>query len=153
MLYRILLFLHISFIATWIGGSFMFSLLGSRAKKLGPPQPEMVVRTLESAEWLGRVFYGPLIGLTLISGVALVLESGLGFGHFFVIFGLGMILIAGAMGGGFFARRSKALIAHISERGVDAEAQAGLAQIFIASKILMVLLFLTIFVMTYKPFQ
>lgn len=151
-MYRILLFLHISFIAVWTGGNFMFGLLAGRAKKLGPPQPEMVVRNLETAEWLGTHFYIPLIALTLASGVGLILESGMGFGHFFVLFGLGMVVLSGALGAGFFGPKAKKLIAHINEHGMDAEVQAGLGQIMIVSKILLGLLFVTIFVMTYKPF-
>ena len=82
----------------------------------------------------------------------MILESGLGFGHFFVLFGLGMVVLASAMGIVFFVPRAKILIAHITERGVDAEAQAGMAQVAMVSKLMLGLLVLTIFVMIYKPF-
>lgn len=152
-LYRILLFVHITAIAIWVGGGFMFALLGARAAKAGPPPPQMVIRNLEVAEWLGPHFYLPVILTTLVSGIWLVVESGLGFGHFFVLFGLGMVVLAAAMGVGFFVPRAKALIAHINEKGLDAEAQSRMAQVAMVSKVMLGLLVLTTFAMTYKPFS
>ena len=151
-LYKVLLFVHITATAIWVGGGFMFALLGARAAKAGPPPPEMVVRNLGVAEWLGPHFYLPVILTTLVSGIWLVAESGIGYGHFFVLFGLGMVVLAAGMGIGFFVPRAKALIAHINEKGLDAEAQAGLAQVAMVSKVMLALLVLTIFAMTYKPF-
>jgi uncharacterized membrane protein len=152
-LYKVLLFVHVTTIAIWVGGGFMYALLGARAAKAGPPTPEMVTRNLQVAEWLGPHFYLPVILTTLVSGVWLVVESGLGFGHFFVLFGLGMVVLAAGMGVGFFVPRAKALTAHINEKGLDAEAQAAIAQVALVSKVLLVLLVLTIFAMTYKPFS
>lgn len=151
-LYKILLFVHITAIAIWVGGGFMFALLGARAAKAGPPPPEMVIRNLGIAEWLGPHFYLPVILTTLVSGIWLVDESGLGFGHFFVLFGLGITVLAAGMGVGFFVPRAKALASHINEKGLDAEAQAAMAQIAVVSKVILGLLVLTIFAMTYKPF-
>jgi hypothetical protein len=152
-LYRVLLFVHITAIAIWVGGIFMYGLLGARAAKAGPPMPEMVVRNLETAEWLGPHFFLPVNLTALVSGIWLVADSGLGFGHFFVLFGLGMVVLAAVMGTGFFSPRAKALIAHINEKGLDTEAQQGMARIAMASKIMLGLLVLTIFAMTYKPFS
>jgi uncharacterized membrane protein len=152
-LYKILLFVHITAIAIWVGGGFMLALTGARAAKAGPPPREMVVRNLETAEWLGTHFYAPVMLVTLISGIWLVLEIGYGFGHFFVIWGLGTIVLTGTLGMTFFVPRAKALIARVNEKGVDAEAQASLAQIGAVSKLVTGLLILTIFVMTYKPFS
>lgn len=153
MTYRVLLFVHITAIAIWVGGGFMLALIGARAAKAGPPTPQMVVRNLEVAEWLGPNFYLPVILTTLVSGIWLVVEAGWGFGHFFVLFGLGMVILAAGMGVGFFVPRAKALIAHINEKGLDAEAQAGMAQVAMVSKVMLGLLVLTIFAMTYKPFS
>lgn len=152
-LYKILLFVHITTIAIWVGGGFMLALTGARAAKAGPPSPQMVVRNLETAEWLGPHFYAPVIFVTLASGIWLVLEIGLGFGHFFILWGLGMIVLTGTMGVTFFVPRAKALIAHINEKGVDTEAQESLAQVAMVSKLLIGLLILTIFVMVSKPFS
>ena len=152
-LYKILLFVHITAIAIWVGGGFMLALTGARAAKAGPPSPQMVVRNLQTAEWLGPHFYAPVIFVSLISGIWLVLEVDYGFGHFFILWGLATIVLAGTMGMTFFVPRAKALIAHINEKGVDAEAQASLAQIAMVSKLLIGLLILTIYVMVYKPFS
>ena len=151
-LYTVLVFVHITTIAIWVGGGFMLALQGARAAKAGPPMPEMVIRNLAAAEWLGPHFYLPVILTTLVSGIWLVVESGLGFGHFFVIFGLGMVILAAGMGVGFFVPRAKALIAHINEKGIDDEARASMAQVAMVSKVMIGLLVLTIFVMTNKPF-
>jgi uncharacterized membrane protein len=152
-LYTVLLFVHITAIALWVGGGFMLALLGVRAAKAGPPAPQLVIRNLEVAEWLGPHFYLPVILTTLVSGIWLVVESGFGFGHFFVLVGLGMVILAAGMGVGFFVPRAKALITHINERGVDAEAVARMAQVALVSKVMLGLLILTIFTMTTKPFS
>ncbi len=152
-MYRVLLFVHITTIALWIGGGFMLALLGARAAKEGPPPPQMVVKNLQFMEWLGPHFYAPVILITLVSGIWLVIESGLGFGHFFVIAGLGMAFLGAGMGLGFFVPQAKALIAHLNEKGLDAEAQAKMKSISMVSKGMLALLVLTVFFMTYKPFS
>jgi hypothetical protein len=111
----------------------------------------MVTRNRAFQEWLGPHFYGPVILTTLVSGIWLVIESGLGFGHFFVLFGLGMIVVAAGMGFGFVAPRAKALIVHVNEKGVDGEARALLGQVATVSRIMLLLLILTVFAMTYNP--
>jgi hypothetical protein len=151
-LYTILLFVHVTTIAIWVGGAFMLALQGARAAKAGPPTPEMVIRNLQAAEWLGPHFYLPVMLTTLVSGIWLVVESGLGFGHFFVLFGLGMVILAAGMAVGFFIPRAKALIAHINEKGIDDEARSSMAQVGMVSRVMTGLLILTIFVMTTKPF-
>jgi hypothetical protein len=131
----------------------MLSLSAARAAKAGPPTPEMVIRNLEFLEWLGPHFYAPIILTTLASGIGLVLKAGYGFGHFFVLFGLGVALLGAGMGIGFFVPRAKALMAHIKEKGIDPEALAAMKQVALVSKMMIGLLILSVFVMTYKPFS
>ena len=151
-LYKLLLFVHITTIAIWIGAGVMLTLQQLRAAKAGPPTAEMVLRNFEFLEWLGPHFYAPIILTTLATGIGLVLKAGYGFGHFFVLAGLGMALLGAGMGVGFFVPKAKALVAHIKEKGLDPEALAEMKTISLVSKGMIVLLILTVFVMTYKPF-
>ena len=152
-LYTILLFVHIVAIALWIGGGFMLALMGARAAKEGPPPPQAVIKNLQFMEWLGPHFYAPVIVTTLVSGVWLVVESGIGFEHFFVLAGLAMAFLGAGMGIGFFVPQAKALMAHLNEKGLDAEAQAKMKTLSLVSKGMLVLLVLTVFAMTNKPFS
>ncbi|HVF52281.1 MAG TPA: DUF2269 family protein [Actinomycetota bacterium] len=150
-LYELLLFVHLAAVICWIGGAVMFTILGSRGAKAGPPDPQRVIHTAEQAEWLGTRFYTPLAIVTLLAGIGMVLESGIGFDHLWVLIGLTMIIIAGALGGAFYSKNTKALVQGINERGFDEGAQAILKKIVTVSKVELVLLFIVVLVMVTKP--
>lgn len=151
--YELLLFVHIVSIVLWVGGAAMFSMLASRGAKNAPADGSTVVHTAEQAEWLGTSFYTPIALVTLASGIGLVLKGSWGFDHFFVVVGIGMIVVAAALGGAFYSKQTRALVEGIKARGFDAEAQATLKRIVVVSNIELALLFVAIFSMVVKPFE
>ena len=151
-LYTILLFVHISAIALWVGGGVMFSLLGARASKAGP-DPQGVLRMAEQSEWLGKSFFGPVSMIATAAGIWMVFEGSWGWGHFFIWYGIGMVVLSMVLGFAFYDKNSKQLVAIVRERGLDESAQAILKRIIMVSNIELLLLFMAIFAMTFKPFS
>lgn len=96
-----LLIIHILSAAAWIGGG-LFSLVSfpALARQVGVKE---VGRLDES---IGSKFFGSAMVLLLLSGIALVLTSdAFGWGDAFVLIGIGVIVIEGALQGAVFGPR------------------------------------------------
>lgn len=101
MMRDLLLIVHILAAAAWIGGSF-FALASfpTLARQVGPKQ----VGAFDQA--VGSKYFGTSVVLLLLSGVALVLTSdAFGWGDAFVLIGIGVVVVDGALQGAVFGPR------------------------------------------------
>lgn len=106
-----LLTLHILAAAVWIGGGIYALLSYRRHAALGTLRSAMT-----ADQKVGSVF-GISIGLLLLSGIALVLNSErFSFTHAFVLIGIGAIVLSGAIEGTVFAKATKEAMASGGER-------------------------------------
>ncbi len=150
-IYELLKFVHVVSIVCWAGGAVMFNIMAMRAGKMGA-DPQGVIKTSETAEWLGTHYYTPLVIVTLLSGIGLVLKSGevFDFKDPFVVVGILMVVTAGALGGMFYSKKSKQLVAGITERGLNPDSMKILKQIVLVSNVETAFLFFTVFMMVTK---
>lgn len=146
---ELLLFVHISAVICWVGGAVMFNILAMSSGKMGA-DPEGVIRTAEQAEWLGKVFYPPMVIVTLLSGIGMVVKTGYDWQDPFVVVGIAMVIVASVLGGAFYAKQTKALVGGINERGMDAASLAILKRIVLVSNIETGGLFFVVFMMVTK---
>ncbi|MFZ0627070.1 MAG: hypothetical protein WAN34_11295 [Acidimicrobiia bacterium] len=144
----LLLTIHILSIAAWFGGGLGGTFLRSRLLRQGGP---VAVAALKASEAMGTRFFGPASGLTLLSGIGLVLSSdgAYGFGDLFVVLGMTVFLVS-AVGNSAFAgaREKKALEAY--ESGNDEAGQAAIVSTrgFVVIEVL--LLTATLVAMVYR---
>ena len=99
----LLLTIHILSAAAWIGGALYATIsLPRHAANAG------VAKTLAVDQWLGPRFFGTAVGLLLLSGIGLVVDSEVfGWGDAFVLIGIGVIVISSALEGAVFSPAMK----------------------------------------------
>ena len=103
---EILLTIHILAAAIWIGGGIYATLSYRRHAEAGSLR-----KVVEVDQKIGALF-GISIGLLLLSGIAMVLNSDrFSFTHAFVIIGIGAIVLSGAVEGAVFGRATKQALA------------------------------------------
>lgn len=149
-LYEILLFVHVLSAAVWFGGAVMFHVLSHHATSSNDPQ--RIASLLGSADFLGKRYFGPATGVTLIAGLWLVFEGGWGFDEPFVLGGLAGLIVSTIMGFALIEPVVKKVSAALAGNPVVTEAVAsGLARIRNVSRLDLVLLVTVLFLMTVKP--
>jgi hypothetical protein len=100
-LHDILLVIHILSVIVWLGAGIGATYIGPRLVAAGGT---VALSWLRVSETMGPRVYGPASGLTLLSGIGLVLTTdAYSFGSLFVILGMSIwVLVAigsGAIGG------------------------------------------------------
>ena len=121
----VLLVLHISGVAAWLGANFVQLALSPRFAK-GPA--DVAAAWTRHTIWLGERYYnaaGTVIGVT---GVLLVLDGDWSWGSGFIWVGISVITIGGFMGGLLFGPLAKKRVAAL-ESGDIAVADAAQARI------------------------
>lgn len=117
----LLLALHITGVAAWLGANFVQLVLSPRFDRTSR---EASLAWVRQTIWLGQRYYnvaGAVIGIT---GVLLVLDGDWSWGAGFVWVGIGVLVVGGALGGAFFGptaeRRASALEAGDDRAASDA---------------------------------
>ncbi|HEX5631533.1 MAG TPA: DUF2269 family protein [Acidimicrobiia bacterium] len=118
-LYETLKLLHVLAAIVWVGGGVFQTVSTWRAMDADPVHRLGLARDMRFA---GDRVFGPASLLALVFGIWMVVESpAIGWGDTWIVIGLAGIVISGAIGGAFFAPKSKALVARL-EAGEDASA-------------------------------
>ncbi len=140
-----LLFLHIVSGVVYLGGAVVVTVQATGAAAM-PRQ------FLKLADVAGRAI-GIGAALTLVTGIALVLESDFyGFSMTFVLIGIGGLLISGAVDGMFTRKRVAALQATMDEEGPDAPGIGeGLRRVMMVNAAVIGILVFVIWAMVFKP--
>src|SRR5215475_8620758 len=84
--YDTFLAVHILFVVLWIGGGVfltIFAILAERAR-----DGVQLASLAKMAAFAGERIFAPAAIVVLAMGIAMVLNADLGFGHFWLIFGL-----------------------------------------------------------------
>ena len=106
--HNVLLVIHVLSVILWLGTGMGATFIGPRLVREGGT---VALAWLSVAEGMGPRLYGPASGLTLLSGIGLVLTSdAYGFGSFFVVLGMTVWVLI-AIGNGAYAgpREKRAL--------------------------------------------
>lgn len=95
-LYTIFVFVHVTAVIVWIGGLVTLAVLNARLARGADPA---ALATLAGfSRFIGTRILGPAAGVTLIAGAASVFAAGIGM-PFWVVWGLGAMVLSGALGG------------------------------------------------------
>jgi len=107
-LHNVLLVIHVLSVIVWLGAGIGATYIGSRLTAEGG---EIAVKWLRLGETMGPRLYGPVSGLTLLSGIGLVLTSdAYGFGSLFVILGMTVWVVVAIGNGAYAGRQEKKLL-------------------------------------------
>jgi uncharacterized membrane protein len=96
---EVLLTVHILAVAAWIGAALALQVIGAR---IGPRTEDVVIdRFAVDAEAMGRSLLAPASVLVLITGVALVVREDVSWTAPWILFGIGVFVVTGAIGGAY----------------------------------------------------
>ena len=142
---------HVMAAVVWIGGAVLLAVLGLVAESKGDPAELAVIA--RQASLVGERLFAPAGGTVLLMGIAMVIKSGLGFGHFWVILGLvgnGITFILGAF---VLTPISKAISKSIAEKGpAHPDTAALIRKVLIIARLDVCMLLIVVANMVTKPF-
>lgn len=146
-----LLFLHILFGITWIGGAIMLQILGFRASRSN--DPKQTVEFLGTADFAGRYVFNVAGIFTAAFGIWLVIDSEfIGFDEAWISFALTIVIISALLGMFFFSPQAKKAMAIADDRGPeDPEFGSLMQRIMVGSQVELVLLVAVVWAMVFQP--
>jgi len=146
-----LLFLHILFALSWVGGTVLLQVLGFRASRSDDPQE--TVGFLRQADFVGRYFFNVAGILTAVFGIWLVIESDLiGFDEAWISFALTIVILSALLGMFFYGPQGRKALAVADERGPeDPEFGSLMQRIVVVSRVELVLLLAVVWAMVFQP--
>jgi hypothetical protein len=110
---NVLLVIHILSVIVWLGAGIGATYIGSRLMAAGG---NVALSWLRVSEGMGSRVYGPASGLTLLSGIGLVLvNDAYSFGSLFVILGMTVWVAVAVASGAYGARQEKKLLTATEE--------------------------------------
>ncbi len=156
--YDVVLFVHLSAIVVAFGPTFAYPVFLAVAERTDPRAIAAVGRGIQAWD---RILGGLLV-VVIASGVYLVIDGPWSFGDFYVSWGIAAVLVLAALAGAYFTPKTRRLV-EIAERDMEAAAaseaklsdefRALNAQIARVGALTGLIILLTIYVMTAKPFQ
>jgi len=117
----LLLSLHITGVAAWLGANFVQLVLSPRFAR---DRPELAAAWTRQQMWLGERYYnvaGAVIGIT---GVLLVLDGDWSWSAGFVWVGIAVVILGGVLGVAAFAPLAKQRLAALEAGDAPAAAAA-----------------------------
>jgi uncharacterized membrane protein len=150
--YSTFMAVHVLFVVIWIGGGMLLTIFGIMAERSN--DPSQVAQIAKMASFAGEKIFAPAGLIVVAMGISMVLNAHLGFGHFWIIFGLIGFLTTFLIGIGVLAPRAKKLNELVQEKGPTApETQAAISSILLIARADMAMLLLVIVDMVTKPFS
>lgn len=149
-LYEFFLTVHVIGAVSWVGGSTLLQILGTRT--LAENKPDETRVFVANASYLGPRFFIPISLLTILFGVLTVIEGDISFGELWVSAGLTMFIISFLLGAAVVGPSLDKLVAmdEKGELGSTTYTQT-VGRVLITSRIELVLLWAIVILMVVKP--
>src|SRR3954469_15348058 len=142
---------HVSFAAIWIGGGFLLTVLGLVAEREN--DPVQLAAVAKQAAFIGQKLFSPSAGIVLLAGIAMMINTNWGWGHFWITAGLVGFASTFVTGVAVLGPRSHRTDELIRTVGVEApETQAAIRQLLLIARFDIAVLLLVIVDMVVKPF-
>ncbi|MEX2293384.1 MAG: DUF2269 family protein [Acidimicrobiales bacterium] len=147
---QLLLTLHLLAAATWIGAALAEQVI---ARRMGPSTADAVVdQFARDAEAVGKTLFGPAALVLTLTGVALVVRQDVSWGELWIVLGIGALLVAGAVGGGFLIPEGRRIAALANQQGHDpVEVRLRARRRFLVARIDLAILILAVADMVFRP--
>jgi uncharacterized membrane protein len=78
--------IHVSVAVFWVGGGLLLTVLALRAQRTG--DPDEIVTIARQAAFVGEKLFAPAGLVVLAMGIAMMVNTNWGWGHFWVVVGL-----------------------------------------------------------------
>jgi uncharacterized membrane protein len=148
--YQIYKALHVLAIVIWVGGDITLTTLGIVFERRRDGETLAALGKLGA--WIGVKVYTPALFAALAFGIALIQKGGLGWGTFWIDFGLAGWATAASVGVAFVGPELGRIDRAAQEHGPDsAEVQRRVRRLFTVFRFDTALLILIVLDMTAKP--
>jgi uncharacterized membrane protein len=143
---------HLIFAVVWIGGGTLLTILGVIAER--QDDAEQLAAVARQAAMVGEKLFSPSAGIVLLTGIAMMVNTNWGWGHFWIVFGLLGFASTFTVGMGVLGPISRRLAALMQSKGPhDPETQAAVQRLLLVARFDVAVLLLVIVDMVVKPFS
>jgi uncharacterized membrane protein len=148
-IYKAIVYTHILAAMAWVGGAFFIQLLGIRTAR--STDPADLPKLGRQIEWFGMRYFLPVSIVTFAAGVILVSQRWQ-FSQLWISLAMLFWLVSVIIGALYIGPRSKKVAEMFETQGPTApEARAASARLFMVSRIDLVLFFVIVGLMVWKP--
>ena len=143
--------IHVAFAVIWVGGGFAIMVNAIRAQRTW--DPKQVVTVAQQAAFLGEKVFAPAGLVVFLMGIAMMVNTNWGWGHFWVIVGLLGYATTFSLGIGVLSPLAKRIEHSAVENGPEhPETLALIDRIMLIGRFDMGILLIVILDMVTKPF-
>ncbi len=146
--YELFLFLHISMAIIWVGGGFF--LQGLSLRVVGARDESRIAAFAGDIEFLGLRIFTPSSVLLFLTGIGLVLNGDWSWSEPFISIGLLVWVVSFVAGVAYLGPTSGKIKAEMDANGTSPRAQQLIGNVLRYSRIELVLLWITVFMMVVK---
>ena len=143
---------HVLGAVIWVGGGvslMIHAIRGQRAYK-----PEDIVTVAKQAAFMGEKVFAPVGLITFLMGIAMMINTSWGWGHFWIVVGLIGYASTFIVGVGVLSPLAKKIDGLLTEKGPTApETQAAIQRILLVARVDIGVLLLVVADMVTKPFS
>jgi uncharacterized membrane protein len=143
--------MHVTFAVLWVGGAAMLTLLAIAAERSNDPM--QIAQIARQAATVGEKFFAPVGLVTFLMGVAMMLNTSWGWGHFWIVVALVGYATTFGIGIGVIAPTVKKVHAAIEAHGpTHPDSIALIKRVMLITRIDTALLLVIVLDMVTKPF-
>ena len=148
--YTGLKFVHVLAAIIWVGGAITVNISGTRVKRTG--DGARMAEFTSNTAWLGMRIYLPASLVVLVFGVLSALKAHYSFADEWLIIGIVGIVATALTGSLYLGPETERIGQLVSERGPeDPEFHRRLSRLVAISRIDLVVLFIVVAAMVFKP--
>jgi uncharacterized membrane protein len=150
--YAVFRVVHVLVAVLWVGGGALLTILGLVAERKSDPRE--IVTVARQAAFVGERIFAPAGLVVLAMGIAMMINTNWGWGHFWVTAGLVGFAATFVTGTTVLAPRARRLHELMETAGPTApETQAAIKQILLIARFDTAVLLLVVVDMVVKPFS
>jgi uncharacterized membrane protein len=143
--------MHVTFAVLWVGGAAMLTLLAIAAERSNDPM--QIAQIARQAATVGEKFFAPVGLVTFLMGVAMMLNTSWGWGHFWIVVALVGYATTFGIGIGVIAPTVKKVHAAIEAHGpTHPDSIALIKRVMLITRVDTALLLVIVLDMVTKPF-
>ena len=143
--------IHVSVAVFWVGGGLVLTVLALRAQRTG--DPDEIVTIARQAAFVGEKLFAPAGLVVLAMGIAMMVNTNWGWGHFWVVVGLLGYASTFGVGIGVLSPLAKQINQSAAQNGpTHPQTLALIDRIMLIARIDVAVLLVVILDMVTKPF-
>jgi uncharacterized membrane protein len=142
---------HVLFAVIWVGGGVSIMIHAIRAQRTNDPND--IVTIAKQAAFMGEKVFAPVGLVTFLLGIAMMINTSWGWGHFWIIAGLVGYALTFGVGVGILSPMAKKIDASAEKNGpTHPETIALIERIMLVGRFDVAVLMLVVLDMVTKPF-